>query len=158
MENPVASLLRATLSALDFAVLRHGFAPHGRDYVFLIQDGLGSHELTLTHVVHFRYETRVRDAVWLQSWSDEFLNYEVWRSAGEPDGYIWGTEWSLAYPGISLPTTSEEAEEWSRRLHRPMHPFLIETDRFLINLVFSDVHFVKQSNDTSLIQRVIIPG
>jgi hypothetical protein len=158
VDNPVASLLRATLSELDFAVLQHGFAPHGRDYVFLIQDGMGTHKLTLTHVVHFRYETRVGDAIWLRSWSDEFLNYEVWRSAGEPGGYVWGTEWSLAYPGISLPSTSKEAAEWSRRLNHPMHPFLIETDRFLIDLVFSNAHLVKQSNDTSLIQQVIIPG
>ncbi len=157
MENPVTCLLRDGLPLFDFAVLKHSFASHGRDYVFLIQDWVGSHELTFTHVTQFQYETRVNDELWSRSWSDEFLDYEKWLSAGEPNGYVWGTEWSLAYPGISLPDESKEAEDWSHRLSRPMYPFLIETDRFSIRLVFSMAHFARKSDDTSLIRQVLIP-
>lgn len=38
------------------------------------------------------------DEVWPRSWSDEFSDYQRWVSAKEPDGYVWGTNWSLAYP------------------------------------------------------------
>jgi len=54
-ENPLARLLKDSLSEYDFGVLEHGFAPHGRDYRFVIQDSLcidpGTYELTFTHVV-----------------------------------------------------------------------------------------------------------
>lgn len=59
----------------------------------------GAHELTFTHCVRLEYETRVRDDVWSRSWSDEFVDYQAWLDAGEPDGYVWGTDWSSAYPG-----------------------------------------------------------
>lgn len=68
-----------------------------------------------------------------------------------------GANWSMAYPGLSLPENSPEAEEWSRRLGRPMHAAIIETDRFSIALVFSDAGLRKLSDDASLINQVIIP-
>ncbi len=88
----------------DFAVLGHGLLPHGRDYAFMIEDCLGRdpgrHEIVFTHCVALEYETRVRDDVWPVSWADEFLDYQRWIAAGEPDGYVWGSEWSMAYPGV----------------------------------------------------------
>src|SRR3954449_12756887 len=98
--HPMDKLLE-WLPALDFAVLGHGLAPYGRDYIWIIQDCIGSdpgtHEVTFTHCVKFDYETRVRDDVWPRSWTDEFIDYEGWQKAGEPDGYVWGTNWSNAY-------------------------------------------------------------
>jgi hypothetical protein len=68
------------LPELDFAVLAHGFTPHGRDYIFIIEEGLGinpgQHELIFTHCVCLNYETRVRDDVWPTSWQDDFLEYK----------------------------------------------------------------------------------
>jgi len=137
--------------------MQHGFAPHGRDYVFIIQDFWGTHELTFSHVVDLKYGTRVRDEVWLESWSNEFVDYGAWLAAGEPNGYVWGSNWSLAYPGISLPSATPEAEDWSRRLRRPMHLVVIETDRFSIALIFSDARLRKLSDDASIVRKVIIP-
>jgi hypothetical protein len=52
-ENPLTELLKGALSEYDFGVLEHGFAPHGRDYGFVIQDSLcndpGTYELSFTH-------------------------------------------------------------------------------------------------------------
>jgi hypothetical protein len=102
MAHPAEDLL-SWLPALDFAVLEHRIPAHGRDYAMLVQDCLGSdpgtHEVTFTHCVEFHYETRVRDDVWPVSWSDDFTDYERWMEAGEPQGYVWGTNWSNAYPG-----------------------------------------------------------
>jgi hypothetical protein len=84
VENPVHRLLRESLSQLYFVVLRHDFAPHGRDYAIVIPDFSATHELVLTHVVHQSYETRVGDAIWLKSWSEECVDYDGWRAAGEP--------------------------------------------------------------------------
>jgi len=158
--NPLAALLNGTLSACDFGVLEHGFLPHGRDYRFVIQDSLcadpGTYELIFTHVVDLKYQTRVDDKVWQVSWADEFTDYAKWQTAGEPDGYVFGTDWSLAYPGITLPPSSSEAQKWSRRLERPIYSASIETDQFCISVIFSNVRHRKLSDDTNLVRQTVI--
>jgi hypothetical protein len=159
-DNPLTGLLDGTLSVCDFGVLEHGFAPHGRDYRFVIQDSLcgnpGTYELTFKHVVDLKYETRVSENAWQISWTDEFTDYEKWKASGEPEGYVFGTDWSLAYPGIKVPHSSPEAQEWSKRLQRPMYSVSFETDRFYISLVFSEVRHRKLSDETGTVRRVVI--
>jgi hypothetical protein len=159
-ENPLARLLEGALSECDFGVLGHGFAPHGRDYRFMIQDSLcndpGTYELTFTHIVGLKYETRVAEKVWPISWTDEFTDYANWTAAGEPEGYVFGTEWSLAYPGINIPLVSLEAQDWSKRLQRPMYSASVETDLFHISLVFSEVRHRKLSDETGLVRQTVI--
>ena len=159
--NPLSELLKGALSEYDFGVLEHGFAPHGRDYRFVIQDSLctapGTYELVFTHVVDLKYETRVGDSVWQTSWADEFTDYAKWQASGEPEGYVFGTDWSLAYPGITILVSSPEAQRWSERLHRPMYAAMIETDRFSISLIYSTVGHRKVSDQSDLVRRVVIP-
>lgn len=160
-ENPLTKLLKGALSEYDFGVLEHGFAPHGRDYRFVIQDSLcndpGTYELTFTHVVDLKYETRVAEKVWPISWADEFTDYAKWKASGEPEGYVFGTDWSLAYPGISIVLASLEAQDWTKRLQRPMYSASVETDRFYISLVFSDVRHRKLSDEVGVVRKVVIP-
>jgi hypothetical protein len=160
-DNPLTKLLNRTLSEYDFGVMEHGFAPHGRDYRFLIQDSLciepGTYELIFTHVVSLKYETRVSEKTWRISWADEFTNYARWMASGEPDGYVFGTEWSLAYPGISIMSESTEAQDWSSRLQLPMYSASVTTDRFHISLVFSEVRHRKVSEETGVVRQGLIP-
>lgn len=162
--NPLAELLNGTLSEYDFGVMEHGFLRHGRDYRFLIQDSLcilcidpGTYELIFTHVVDLKYETRVADDLWLKSWTDEFTDFVKWKNSGEPEGYVFGTSWSLAYPGIEAPLSNREAQIWSERLQRPMYSASIETDLFFISLIFSAVLHRKLSDETGVIRQVLIP-
>ena len=159
--NPLFDLLSGTLSECDFGILEHGFVPHGRDYRFVIQDSLcsdpGTYELVFTHVVDMKYETRVSDQVWQISWTDEFTDYARWMVSGEPEGYVFGSNWSLAYPGIKAPASSPEALRWSERLNHPMHSASIETDRFSVSLVFNQVYHRKVSDEIEVVQRVLIP-
>jgi len=149
------------LPGYDFAVLQHGWTRHGRDYVFRIEDCIGKdpgqHELTFTHVVTLEYETRVRDDVWRVSWDDVFTNYERWIAEGEPRGYVWGTKWSDAYPGIKAIRDSQRATNWSEKVKHPMYEVTLETDRFGIALIFHSILHRKISDDTSTISKAIIP-
>lgn len=158
---PSLAALLQWLHPLDFAVLGHGWARHGRDYLIVAQDTLGSdpgtHELTFTHCVRLDYETRVRDDVWPRSWSDEFVDYQAWLDAGEPDGYVWGTDWSNAYPGLSVPERSDLADHWKQRLGKDMAEVGLETDRFLLRLVFHSVLWRKLDDDVGTISQVHIP-
>lgn len=142
-------------------MLGHGWAEHGRDYLVVVQDMLGSdpgtHELTFTHCVRLDYETRVRDDVWPISWSDEFLDYQGWVDAGEPSGYVWGTNWSNAYPGLSTIDGSQVAAEWANRLGKDMSEAALETDRFHLRLVFHSVSWRRIADDIGTISQVHIP-
>jgi hypothetical protein len=148
--------MRDWLPELDFGVMGHGFAPHGRDYVFVLQ-AAGTYELTLTHVVEMHYETRVCDEVWPVSWGDHLTDYATSEAVGKAEGYVWGTNWSLAYPGLDVSDDDPKAFKWSERLGKPMYAMALETDRFKLSIVFHGVRTKKLSDDDSTIRRVFYP-
>jgi len=158
--HPLDELLE-WLPEVDFAVMGHRFADHGRDYIVLIEDGLtpnrGQHEVVFTHCVRADYETRVADKVWPNSWGDEFTEYGKWVSAGEPEGYVWGTNWSLAYPGIRAIPDSANAVEWRRRLGRPMFEATLETDRFFLRLIFHSIRSRKINDRFDTVSQGMVP-
>jgi hypothetical protein len=156
--NPLRAATADWLPEFDFAVFAHGFAPHGRDYLMVTQvAGAGTYELTLTHVVDLHYETRVHIEVWPNSWDDILTDYKQWEASGQPDGYIWGTNWSNAYPGLELPDSDPVAQLWSDALGKAMFAIELTTDRFKLRLVFHDARWRKLSEDDSTIARVFHP-
>jgi hypothetical protein len=107
--------------------------------------------------VDLKYETRVGEKVWPISWADEFTDYARWEASGEPEEYVFGTDWSLAFPGISILLASPELQDWSNRLQRPMYSASIETDLFCISLVFSESRHRKVSDEAGIVRQVLIP-
>ena len=158
--HPIARLFE-WLPECDFAVLEHGLAQHGRDYRLLLEHSgrvqPGRHWLTFTHVPEFALITEVRDDAWASSWSGPFTDYAAWEAAGEPEGYVWGVNWSLAYPGLRAIEPSAKAANWSSRLHHPMYEVELATNQFRLSLVFHDVRTERVDDRTDLISRVVIP-
>jgi hypothetical protein len=155
--HPLDELLK-WLPDVDFAVLEHRFAGHGRDYILFIEAlNQGQHEIAFSHCVRADCETRVTDEVWPKSWSDEFIDYERWTSAKEPDGYVLGTNWSLAYPGIRAIRDSSQASEWTTRLGKQMFEATLETDRFFLRLIFHSIRSRKISDKSATISQIIHP-
>ena len=70
---------------------------------------------------------------------------------------MWGTDWSNAYPGLTPVRDSPIADGWSQRLGRPMSEIGLETDRFMMRLVFHSVLWRKLSDDTGTVAEVHIP-
>jgi hypothetical protein len=149
------------LSKVDFALFWHGFEQHGRDYRWHIQDCLGTspgeHEILFTHCVQVGYQTRVSDQVWSRSWDDVLLDYEKWEAAGQPEGYLWGSNWSLAYPGLAVVEDSEIAAAWTKRIGKPFYEITLETDRLFLRLIFHDIRHRKLSDSTQTVSSVLIP-
>ena len=117
----------------------------------------GRHQVQFTHVAELCYATAVADAVWAKSWGEAFVDYQSWLDAGGPDGYVWGTCWSLAWPGSRVIEPSAKAAAWTARLGHPMYEAEVETDRFRINLVFHSLRSAKVSDETSTVSSVVIP-
>lgn len=160
MKNPAHKLLE-WLPELDFGVMEHGFLPHGRDYYFIVEIGLGpnsgTYQIQFTHVVEMNIITNVADDIWPKSWGEEMIDYQAWEEAGEPDGYVWGTNWSNAYPGIEFDENSERAKNWGSRIEKPMHELTIVTDRFKLNLIFHDIWWQQLSKESNVVSKTMIP-
>lgn len=153
--NPLERLTADWLPQYDFAVLHHGFLSHGRDYELVVQTyGRGTDRIVLTHVVVANYETAVRPEAWAQSWDDVFLDYERAKDLG---GYVWGTNWSLAYPGLSFPEDDPDVNKWSKVMGRQMHGASLKTDRLQLKFIFADVKTERLSGNTDPINKAIFP-
>ena len=145
----------------DFALLDHGFLPHGRDYSMVVESQLGKdpgrHRLQFTHVVAMTYTTRVEPGLWKTSWKDLYVSYDEWELAGTPAGIVWGTNWCLAEPGIKAVEPSALADEWSAKLDKPMYEVRLQTDRFALTLVFHSLRMAKIDDRTDTISQVVMP-
>ena len=71
--------------------------------------------------------------------NDVFLDYERWRAAGSPEGFVWAINSAEAYPGLTFINDSERAASWTVRANMPMHELLIETNVYELRLVFADL-------------------
>ena len=143
--------LRAVLERgllFDSSIVAHGFTPYLRDYDLLV-DVVGTtsadvghgyiagrYRFRFTHCPHALVTTAVRDDVWRASWDDLYTDYAAWEAAGQPSGYVWGVNYSAAYPGATLVRESALAAEWSERVGRAMHEVRIETNGHAFQIVF----------------------
>ena len=152
------SKLHEFLPEIDFGVLGHGFMPYSRDYYVVAQIvGYGVYRCIFTHCVLASVETRVRDSTWSVSWKDEFIDYDAWENSGNPDGFVWGTNCSLAYPGLRYIEESAAAADWSERIGRRMNEVTLETEVFFLRLICHDIRKEKLSEEQSPTNRVLNP-
>lgn len=132
------------------------------DYFFEYEIGgktsyAGRYLCFFTHCVFAHVETRVHDNQWRTSWNDEFTDYQTWQNTGEPDGFVWGTNWSLAYPGLEYIRDSKLATRWSGKLGKEMHEVIVQTEAFQIQLIFHDIRVQKLSSDVSIVNKIVLP-
>jgi hypothetical protein len=156
------SIREALERLFDLPILEHGFAPYMRDYRIVSEiggksDQRGRYLHTFTHCSVVNVTTTVRDDSWRVSWDDHFTDYQRWLDAGEPDGYVWGANWSLAYPGPTYVEGSALAREWSGRLGRPMHEAVIETNAIRLQIVFHDLKVERIGDQVSVYDQVTFP-
>ena len=123
----------------DSAIVRHGFAPFLRDYDVVAEVNKYQFLYRFSHCTSVTVTTAVADSVWRESWPDIYTNYGAWVRAGNPDGYVWGVCYSLAYPGATYVENSAAAQEWAARLGKSMHEVLIETNGHNLRLIFHDL-------------------
>ncbi len=88
--HPLEKLRLERQPTLDFGVMQHHLAQHGRDYILIIENNItanpGQHELTFPHCVKAEVVTAVKEGVWAESWSDDFTDFERWTKVGGPNG------------------------------------------------------------------------
>ena len=128
----------------DTAVLRHGFTDYMRDYEIIIAAFYSHHEVYTRYqfigCVEAVYESVIRPDVLKASLPDRFVFAGPdYPDVEDPAGYIWGVRYSTAYPGLEYVLDGKRAKHWARKLGRPMHEIALETECYLLRLVFADI-------------------
>ena len=146
----------------DVAITKHGFTDYVRDYKFEIEanwigDLAGKYDLIFKHCYELTYKTLIDDDTIIQSWNDLFTDFGVWEKNNEPEGFVWGTNWSLAYPGFKEIINSEKAKIWSEKLGKKMKEVNLQANSFEINLIYEKWSLEKINDNTSLIKKVMLP-
>jgi hypothetical protein len=152
----------ANFNLIDVAIFHHGYTPYMRDYYIEYEVGgptthAGLYRCLFTRCVVANVVTRVRSDSWRVSWDDVFIDFKTWEDAGAPDGFVWGANWSLAYPGLEHVPHSPLAALWSAELKKEMHEVTIETEAYHIQLIFHDIKMQKLGSDVKVIDKVILP-
>jgi hypothetical protein len=140
----------------DSAIISHGYAPHMRDYDIVIDrpaalpdgvpigESVGSYiearyRFRFTHCPEVQVKTEVPDEAWREAWDDIFTDYQAWKRAGNPEGFVWGVNWTEAYPGLRYIADSPAAASWTERLGHEMHEAWVVTGVFILRLVFHEL-------------------
>ena len=140
-------MVEAFEDVYDHTIVFHGYAEYARDYdvfVYLSADPRSGirpehRRCRFTHCVHAQVTTMVGWNVWKISSDDCFVNYQDWLDAGEPSGWVWGTNSQVLYPGMSLVEDSAQAQLWQERIGIPFFEAVIETEVHEIKLIFADL-------------------
>ncbi|MEU4534420.1 hypothetical protein AB0G15_06105 [Streptosporangium sp. NPDC023825] len=141
--DPV-KLQHALDDVFDQALLRHGFTEYMRDYQLVIHATAdprsGIAPATLRYL--FRYcvqaecTTTVRTDTWRESLDDRLITYET---GVDLEGYVWGVNWQLLYPGATLVADSPTARDWAAAIGIDFHEVRIQTNAHDLTLIFSDL-------------------
>jgi hypothetical protein len=162
MKNEMDLSILSLDSLIDTAILRHAYAANKRDYCFHIEalwkeNYAGQYLVSFHHCYEMIFNVITGKETILQSWDDCFVDYEKWEKAGNPEGYVWGSNFMLAYPGFSLVKDSEMAKKWTGLLGKEMKELKVEAEIFEIRLVFYNWEISKLNNEVGLISKLIHP-
>jgi hypothetical protein len=144
----------------DVAILRHGFSEYNRDYDFVFEaDSTDESEQSLLrfkHVYELSYVTSVTTDTLKISTNDNFIDYKKWQETGEKEGFVWGVNYALAYPGFTILNNSAKADRWTKVLGFEMFNVTLETETYKIDFVTSDFEIIKLNDKTDLIKRLFL--
>lgn len=135
---------KALDEVFDHALVFHGFTAYMRDYELIVslstdpRSGIEpSHRrLLFTKCVKAMVTTALTEEIWSRSLDDRLIDYNT---GVELDGYVWGVNWQLLYPGGSIIEGSHDAAHWSESLDESFHEVRIGTNGHNLNLVFVDL-------------------
>ena len=81
-------------------------------------------------------ETAIPEEIWSRSLDDRLIDYDRGKDL---DGYVWGTQWQVLYPGAEIIEESTWASHWTSVLERDFHEVRVETNGHNLTLIFSEL-------------------
>ncbi|MEU8544160.1 hypothetical protein AB0C52_29900 [Streptomyces sp. NPDC048717] len=128
----------------DHAVVYHGYTTYMRDYEVVVhvtsdsRTGIAPAHLRylFRYCVEVRCETSLRPETWRVSLDDRLVDSVTGDGL---DGFVWGVEWQMLYPGARLLAEPEATRRWSKALGIDFHEACIESGAHKLTLLFSEL-------------------
>ncbi|MEO9325616.1 hypothetical protein ABFT23_19145 [Nocardioides sp. C4-1] len=141
-----AGIIAAFADVFDEALVFHGYTPQLRDYDLYVYvhapTGSGRDPVHMryrfTHCVVAEARTAIAPEIWRRSLDERLLDHRAALEA-DLDGYVWGVEWQVLYPGLTLLDRSDDAERWAAEVGITFHEAQVATNGHDLRLVFSDL-------------------
>jgi len=157
---PIKALTEIEL--FDIVILKHGLEDYNRDYYFIIESGTkqnqGTFKILFTHCFYFDYQHKFLDINYPElirkSWNDDLISADLPK---EPDGYWWANAFTHAYPGFTYDPDNKKAKEFSQITEKPMYAINLETENYIINLIFHNFKYEFLESGTPISDQVIVP-
>ncbi|MBA4385271.1 MAG: hypothetical protein C0410_11090 [Anaerolinea sp.] len=132
----------------DAAILRHGFTDYMRDYDVIVGARNGPpntdvHKYQFVGCVEARYETKLGKDFLLSITDDFVFSGPDYPDKPDPNGFIWGVRFAETWVGGGLKYihSGERAKHWSKIIGREMHEVIIDTNAYVLQLVFADIRY-----------------
>ncbi len=144
----------------DGVLLSHAYTRYMRDYELVVENHVGptergTYSYLFKYCVESNISTSLSGTTYRKLLDDRLIVYETGKDL---DGYVWGVNWSLLYPGWERVSPSENATNWEREIGIEFHEVSIQSTAYNITLVFSDLVITKRSDHISSgINQVFIP-
>lgn len=131
----------------DAAIMRHGFTDYMRDYEIIVGARNGPpntdmHKYQFIGCVEAHYETKLGRDFELSIQDDFVYSGPDYPNKPDPDGFIWCVRFAETWAGgLKYIDHGERAKYWSKAIGRNMHEVTIETNAYLLRLVFADIRY-----------------
>jgi hypothetical protein len=141
--------LITTFDVFDNALIFHSYKDYMRDYELIVEVHVGpAPQGTYSYLFRYCVEADIRTSlsphIYRESLDDRLIDHETGKDL---EGYVWGVKWSQMYPGgWKRNAASQRAATWSEHVGREFHEVVVETNAFLITLVFADLR-IEQLSD-----------
>jgi hypothetical protein len=134
----------ALADIFDQALVFHAFAPHMRDYDLIVQASADPATGIQPKYLQYRFKccvqanvaTTVSPQTWAVSLDERLIDYAT---GVDLEGYVWGVNWQVLYPGVKYVEKSRTARVWAKDLRIPFHEVQVEMNAHRLDLVFSDL-------------------
>jgi hypothetical protein len=132
---------------IDCALTHHGYTKYLRDYEMVVYQSVDPNPKYGLVPRHLRFLFRfcpeatvtslVRPDVWSHSLDDALI--EEHKVTMDSQGFVWGVNCQILYPGAKVVANSDKAAKWSEQIGVPLYEVRIIGNTQEIALIFSEL-------------------
>jgi hypothetical protein len=125
----------------DQAILRHGMLDNIRDYEIIgsICGQNYKEEVQFVFKGCIRADFKVIVKPEHYSMDDRLLDLSRQNESDYPKAFIWGVNYAVTYPGLTLTENTDELIQLEKIYGRKFHKIFIETNAYELTLIFHDL-------------------
>ncbi|MCA6444167.1 MAG: hypothetical protein IM600_12120 [Bacteroidetes bacterium] len=125
----------------DQAIIRHGMLDNIRDYEIIGLISGQEYEEEIQYVfkgcIKADFKVIVKPAHY--SMDDRLLDLSRQSESDYPKGFIWGVNYAVTYPGLTLTENTDELIQLEKTYGHKFYKIFIETNAYELTLLFHDL-------------------